>query len=538
VGPFVTAHRSQLRRSLPIILPLLLLGAVLVSRALWTGSVGPHATATPVLYGSRVTPDGHWVHRTYVGTVVAPVPGEALLSSTGKWSNPVMSYAYQWQHCDRAGANCANISGATTRSYKVTSTDVGLTIRAVVTAASASGPASEASRHTGVVMTAEDPPVNTTAPYFVASTGGVSCITGCAVQGETITTDNGTWNNSPTGYTYQWRDCATASARWPTAGCVDATGAGATSRSYTIGAADLSHSLAVTVTAHNSAGTSSPVTSAPTAVVAPSPARESLCTNAVTTCGYSDPASGSVGVPRGAALKPSGSLTITTNNATIDGLRVTGSISIQADNVTVENTEVIDADPSSGAIVISRGHRGTVIKHDTIHGVTPNSGALAFAVYNEGGDRLTEDHVYAYNMDRILVGSGTLTNSYCLDSANIVGGHYECVYNGGGDVIVDHDVLLNSHDQTAAVFVESYFDNLTTVQLTNSILAGGDYCLYGGSQPHDGYRNHGPEIVENNRFSRRYSPRCGQYGTDAYVPSFVRWVGNVWDDTHQPISAP
>jgi hypothetical protein len=39
------------------------------------------------------------------------------------------------------------------------------------------------------------PPVNTVAP----------AVTGTATQGQTLTTDNGTWTNSPTGYTYQWQ---------------------------------------------------------------------------------------------------------------------------------------------------------------------------------------------------------------------------------------------------------------------------------------------------------------------------------------------
>ena len=266
-----------------------------------------------------------------------------------------------------------------------------------------------------------------------------------------------------------------------------------------------------------------------------SQADERFCTNAVTTCGYSDPRAGSAGVPHGTYLRPSGSLTVTANGATVTSRQVTGSITIDADNVTIEDTEVIDSDPSSGAIVIDRGHHGTVIKYDTIRGVDPSSGPLAYAVYNEGSTQVLEDHVYAYNIDRILVGSGRLMNSYCVDNASLKGGHFECVYNGGGDVIVDHDTLLNTHDQTAAVYVESYSGDLRTVEVSNSILAGGSYCLYGGGEPKKGYANRGPQIVRSDRFSRLYFAKCGQYGTGAYLPSFVSWSGNVWDDTARVI---
>ena len=40
-------------------------------------------------------------------------------------------------------------------------------------------------------------PVNTAPP----------AISGTAQQGDTLTTTNGTWSSSPTGYSYQWQDC-------------------------------------------------------------------------------------------------------------------------------------------------------------------------------------------------------------------------------------------------------------------------------------------------------------------------------------------
>jgi hypothetical protein len=47
----------------------------------------------------------------------------------------------------------------------------------------------------GVSLPSGSPPVNTVAP----------AVTGTATQGQTLTTDNGTWTNTPTGYTYQWQ---------------------------------------------------------------------------------------------------------------------------------------------------------------------------------------------------------------------------------------------------------------------------------------------------------------------------------------------
>ena len=66
--------------------------------------------------------------------------GDTLtISSPGGWLNSPTSYAYQWQDCNTSGASCTNISGATSSSYTLQATDVGNTIRSVVTATNSGG---------------------------------------------------------------------------------------------------------------------------------------------------------------------------------------------------------------------------------------------------------------------------------------------------------------------------------------------------------------------------------------------------------------
>ena len=57
-------------------------------------------------------------------------------------------------------------------------------------------------------------------------------------------------------------------------------------------------------------------------------------------CGYPDPAYGNVGVPAGKALRPSGSISVTTDGTVIDGRDVAGTIRVNARNVTIRNTRV------------------------------------------------------------------------------------------------------------------------------------------------------------------------------------------------------
>jgi hypothetical protein len=67
-----------------------------------------------------------------------PKVGEELTASNGTWSGGVTSFTYQWQRCT-SSSNCANVDGATARTYGVRTADVGDTLRVGVTAHNASG---------------------------------------------------------------------------------------------------------------------------------------------------------------------------------------------------------------------------------------------------------------------------------------------------------------------------------------------------------------------------------------------------------------
>ena len=53
--------------------------------------------------------------------------GDTLSASNGSWSNSPSSYLYQWQDCS-SSTSCASISGATSSTYTLASSDVGKTV--------------------------------------------------------------------------------------------------------------------------------------------------------------------------------------------------------------------------------------------------------------------------------------------------------------------------------------------------------------------------------------------------------------------------
>jgi hypothetical protein len=89
------------------------------------------------------------------------VEGNTLSTDGGSWngSTPITLH-YQWKRCDAQGNGCANIGGATDKTYLVRHADIGDTLRVRVTATNSDGSASDTSNQTAVVKakTATPPP--------------------------------------------------------------------------------------------------------------------------------------------------------------------------------------------------------------------------------------------------------------------------------------------------------------------------------------------------------------------------------------------
>jgi lysozyme len=189
--------------------------------------------------------------------VGAPQVAKTMAALPGTWAGgkPV-TFLYQWQRCDAAGANCLPIAGATSETYVPVTTDVGYALKASVTAQTATGTAIVASPATVAVTAGGSTatrPAATTAPT----------VAGTAQAGQTLTSSVGTWTGAPTSFAYQWRRCDALGAQ-----CLAIVGA--TTAAYTLTPDEIGSTISLVVTATGKGGSTS-ANATTTGVVAPAP---------------------------------------------------------------------------------------------------------------------------------------------------------------------------------------------------------------------------------------------------------------------------
>lgn len=128
---------------------------VIASNADGTASANSNATASTVRASSTAGRPVNAKPPTIAGT---PQQNQTLTANPGSWTGgQPITFSYQWKRCDQTGASCADISGATSKTYVLTSADVGNTLRVRVTAKNSLGSRAATSTPTGVISKAEAP---------------------------------------------------------------------------------------------------------------------------------------------------------------------------------------------------------------------------------------------------------------------------------------------------------------------------------------------------------------------------------------------
>jgi hypothetical protein len=163
------------------------------------------------------------------------IVGRTLSVDAVRWTAAAPGAAFRWLRCNANGRLCTTIDGARSVGYTVAAADAGHVLLAFVTAA----------RRTvlsvaSAVVRAAPGPVLLARP----------AVTGMLQVGSRLSGDAGIWSGGGTiAYAYQWYRCDARGSHCSTL-------RGATKSTYTLVAADAGQTLALTVHATDSTGTS------------------------------------------------------------------------------------------------------------------------------------------------------------------------------------------------------------------------------------------------------------------------------------------
>lgn len=203
------------------------------------GEAKVYAHTSSVIVGRPPSGEASVRGETYVG--------ETLTGAVGglQGAKPI-DVSYQWQRCEAKSESCADIGGATSASYTLTTDDAGARIRMLATFTNAYGEYQSPSSTTAVIANV--------APSYISGLRIGPRQIGQG-PGSILTAAPGTWSGSvPMTYAYQWEECDSQSGE-----CTPLTGA--TSQSYTSTEGEVGHYLRATVTASNAVGAGASQTS-------------------------------------------------------------------------------------------------------------------------------------------------------------------------------------------------------------------------------------------------------------------------------------
>ena len=110
---------------------------------------------------------------TITGT---PQEGQKLTGAHGTWTGSPTDFNDNWQRCDKSGGSCSDISGSDSKTYTLTSADVGNTVRFRSGAQNADGRTYATSAPSAVITAAAAVPVATPASATGCPAAGSAAI--------------------------------------------------------------------------------------------------------------------------------------------------------------------------------------------------------------------------------------------------------------------------------------------------------------------------------------------------------------------------
>lgn len=178
-------------------------------------------------------------------------------------------------------------------------------------------------------------------------------------------------------------------------------------------------------------------------------------------------------VPDGTALTThQGTLRIVEDNTVVSNMIITGDVVISADNVTLKNVTVLSMDDFSAVHVLD-GADNFTLTDSTIDGQGRTHSAV------DGYGTFLRNDIKGAENGINVTGPALIQDNYIHGLRNKGSPHYDGIQvDGGRDVRIINNTIINENTQTSAVMLDNYFTGLSNVTVENNRLYGGGYVLY------------------------------------------------------------
>lgn len=162
----------------------------------------------------------------------------------------------------------------------------------------------------------------------------------------------------------------------------------------------------------------------------------------------------------------------TADNATVRDLEIRGNIVVEASNVTMRNVRLV-SDVPWHALRVMDGAKGFTLEDSEIDG----AGKSVNGVYGFG--TFLRNDIHGVDNGINVIAPSTIRDNYIHDFRTSTDGHYDGIeINGGHDIEIVHNHIVNEHDQTSAIMMNNEFGGLANITIANNRLLGGGYTIY------------------------------------------------------------
>jgi hypothetical protein len=235
---------------------------------------------------------------------------------------------------------------------------------------------------------------------------------------------------------------------------------------------------------------------------------------------------------------------VTVSNLALNGI----GLVVAASNVTIDNVDIsnITGESSEGITVgqVNEPANNTTIENTTITGLNTGSGRMSAGIvqqYQSAGLVAENDNISQMTTGiEVETGTATLESNYIHnfgfytwsdDGPDHLNGIASS--NGGTELTVEHNTIIGPNGQTDAVALFCDSGTQKNALITDNLLDGGNYTIYGGNS---GAKCTGASTtnirITDNRIGTTFHRTGGQYGWLAdFSPGGAgnTVTGNQWD---------